>query len=120
MRIICLIADGRGRVHVAALRAPDLRRRELAAETGTAHLLAVALAPDRVAPSTIVAGIDRRLAAARIGEGLYAATAAEARQALARAQAQVRRAHAVASVRRALTRMVRRSRVRSLRPSAAT
>ncbi len=59
MKIVATILDGRARVHVAATRAPDLLRRQIAAQTGDALLVAVALAPPGLGPEALVAGIDR-------------------------------------------------------------
>ncbi|UMY16769.1 hypothetical protein MMB17_19160 [Methylobacterium organophilum] len=70
MKIVVTILNGQARVHIAATRAPDLLRRQIAARTGHALLLAVALAPPRLGPEALIAGIDRRLQAERLAQGL--------------------------------------------------
>jgi len=58
MRIISLATDGNGRAHIAAIRAPDLWRRDIAARTGEAHLVYVAISPDGVAVDDLLARLD--------------------------------------------------------------
>ncbi|GJE27618.1 hypothetical protein [Methylobacterium organophilum] len=81
MKIVVTILNGQARVHVAATWAPDLLRRQIAARTGHALLAAVALAPPRLGPEALIAGIDRRLQADRLAQGLYAVTPAAAARA---------------------------------------
>jgi hypothetical protein len=94
MKIVATILDGRARVQVAATRAPDLLRRQIAAQTGDALLVAVALAPPGLGPEALVAGIDRHLQAGRLARGLYAVTPA----AVARAATRVRLAFLIRSI----------------------
>jgi hypothetical protein len=61
MRIVALIEDGTGRLHLAATRAPDLLRRELSARTGAAALLWCAVPPAGMAGAGIVAEALNRL-----------------------------------------------------------
>lgn len=54
MKIIALIEDGHGRLHLLASRAPDLLRREISLATGRAHLVWCGLAPDGVGAQQLV------------------------------------------------------------------
>lgn len=86
MKIITVIADGHGRVYLAATRAPDLLRRQISGETGHATLVAVALAPAGFSPESLIARIDRGLTACRIAPGIYAVDPAVVVRASARAR----------------------------------
>lgn len=60
MKLITLILDGQNRVHLAAVRAPDLLRREIAALSGGAELVYVAVPPPDIAAERIVARVAAR------------------------------------------------------------
>lgn len=57
MKIITMIVDGHSRVHLAAVRAPDLLRREIAVLCGGAELAYVAVPPPGVAAERLVARV---------------------------------------------------------------
>lgn len=61
MKILTLIEDGLGRLHLLATCAPDLVRRELSAGTGTAHLIWCGLAPHDVGARLLVEEIRNRV-----------------------------------------------------------
>ena len=63
MKIVALIEDGHGHRHLVASRSPDLVRRELSAETGTAVLLWCAVPPGYHSAATIAAMAMDRLGA---------------------------------------------------------
>lgn len=63
MKICALIEDGLGHRHLVASRSPDLVRRELSAETGTASLLWCAVPPEFHSAATIAAMAMDRLGA---------------------------------------------------------
>ena len=110
MRILAVIVDGHGLVHVGAQRSPYLRRRELAARTGEAFLIDVGLAPPGLAAASILDRVDRLLADERIEPGVYVATSEDVRTAMRRATAAARRALLAAALRRRAARIVRPSR----------
>lgn len=62
MKILSLATDGAGRAHLAAIRAPDLWRRHIAAQTGEAHLVFVAVPPAGLSVDDLLARLDARLA----------------------------------------------------------
>jgi hypothetical protein len=61
MKIVALIKDGHGRLHLVASRAPDLVRRELSTQTGTAELVWCAVPPQGTGANDIVARALARL-----------------------------------------------------------
>lgn len=63
MKIVALIEDGQGHLHLLASRSPDLVRRDLSARTGTATLLWCAVPPEGVGANIIVAEATQRLGA---------------------------------------------------------
>jgi hypothetical protein len=107
MRMIALVADGAGRLRLHVVRSPDLWRRAVAVETGSAHLLAVALAPPGVSPGAVVARLAATLGGVPATDGAHtlATDATRARAALARA---VAGPPASARLMRALARLARR------------
>gem|GEM_PF-4840583 len=62
MKILSLAADASGLTHIALIRAPDLWRRDIAAHTGSAHLLFVALPPAGVPFDDVLSRLDHWLA----------------------------------------------------------
>lgn len=58
MKILSLAADGAGRAHIAAIRAPDLWRRDIAAKAGEAHLIFVAVSPEGVSFDALLDRLD--------------------------------------------------------------
>lgn len=120
MRTPTLLLDGQGRVRLACTRAPDLLRRAVAAQTGAAHLLAVALPPPGMSSRTLVEGLAARLGGERLADGtwLLAADAARAKRALARAAAG--EAEPLATLRRLLKRLAKRIRRWRLGDRSAT
>lgn len=60
MKIVTLIMDGRGRLRLIATCAPDLLRREFAAETGSAHLIWCGVPPADRGARAIVAEVRDR------------------------------------------------------------
>lgn len=69
MHIITLILDGRGHIRITATRAPDLYRRQVAQETGEAHLIWCGVAPPQVSPRDFVDCLVRLLGHARSEKG---------------------------------------------------
>ena len=63
MKIVALIEDGQGHLHLLASRSPDLVRRELSARIGMAILLCCAVPPKGVGAHTIVVEATQRLGA---------------------------------------------------------
>lgn len=63
MKLVTMIVDARDRVHLAAVRAPDLLRREIAETCGGAALAYVAVPPAGVAAEDVVARVAARFAA---------------------------------------------------------
>ena len=63
MKIVALIEDGQGHLHLLASRSPDLVRRDLSARTGTATLLWCAVPPEGVGANTVIAEALQRLGA---------------------------------------------------------
>lgn len=61
MKIVALIEDGHGHLHLIASRSPDLFRRDLSARTGTANLIWCAVPPGSVGAHAIVAEAMNRL-----------------------------------------------------------
>lgn len=61
MKIVTLIEDGLGSLHLLATCAPDLMRRELSAETGMAHLVWCGLAPHDMGARQLVEDIRNRM-----------------------------------------------------------
>ncbi|WMT87462.1 hypothetical protein NO932_02325 [Pelagibacterium sp. 26DY04] len=45
MKLLTIIVDATGALHIEATRAPDLRRREISAQTGSADLIFAAVPP---------------------------------------------------------------------------
>ena len=45
MKLLAIIVDASGALHIEATRAPDLRRREISAQTGSADLVFAAVPP---------------------------------------------------------------------------
>lgn len=45
MKLLTIIVDATGALHIEATRAPDLRRREISAQTGSADLVFAAVPP---------------------------------------------------------------------------
>ena len=62
MKLFCIFAVGDGRLVAAASRAPDLLRRELAAETGCATVVWCSVPPTGVAAATLVETFNLDLA----------------------------------------------------------
>lgn len=62
MKILSLAADASGLVHLALIRAPDLWRRDIAAKTGGAELVFIALPPAGVAIDDVLSRLDAWLA----------------------------------------------------------
>ena len=62
MRLFCVVAVGDGRLVAAASRAPDLLRRELAAESGCATLLWCSVPPSGISAAALVEQFNRELA----------------------------------------------------------
>lgn len=54
MQMFCVIAAGDGQLYACSTRAPDLRRRELAAETGEAVLLWCSVPPPGLKAANLV------------------------------------------------------------------
>lgn len=54
MHIITIVSDGGGHTRISATRAPDLFRRQVAQETGEAHLIWCCVAPPQVGPHAFV------------------------------------------------------------------
>lgn len=117
MRTPALVLDGHGRVRLACTRAPGQWRRSVSAETGSAHLVAIAVPPQGVSPRGLVARLAERLGGERLPDGSYllAADLPRAKRALARA---VAGAEPPAGVRRLLRRLARRIRRRGPPPSS--
>jgi hypothetical protein len=69
MRILTVVEDGHGRIRVAATRAPDLWRRHVAHETGTAHLVWCAVAPPDLGARQFLDALDASLARAGTASG---------------------------------------------------
>lgn len=67
--------DGRGYIRVAATRSPDLLRRQISSETGSARLLWCAVPPPDIAVTRILADLDRLLWRQRVEQDLYDANA---------------------------------------------
>ncbi len=61
MKIVTLIEDGLGRLHLCATCAPELVRREVSAETGTGHLVWCGLAPHDLGARQLVEEIRNRV-----------------------------------------------------------
>jgi len=61
MKLIALIRDGDGRLHLDVTRAPDLLRREISHGTGDAQLCWCGVPPEGVAARAVVAEIESRL-----------------------------------------------------------
>ncbi|GGK47462.1 hypothetical protein [Salinarimonas ramus] len=118
MKIPSLIVDAHGRVHLAASRAPDLVRRAVAAETGAAHLIGLALPPPGISARAFVEDLAERLGGEKLADGtwLLAGDAADARRAFLRAAAGEDR---LASAKRWMKKLVRRLRHAMRRIAAA-
>ena|ERR1700731_2951100 len=71
MHIVSVVADGHGRVRLAATRAPDLFRRNVAAETGCARLVWCGVAPPQLGARKFVERLQYAWRDARIGDGTY-------------------------------------------------
>jgi hypothetical protein len=71
MKIIALLQDGLGHLHLVAMRAPDLLRRELSAQTGSAELLWCAVPPSGQGAATVVVVALQRLGVSGV-DGLTA------------------------------------------------
>jgi hypothetical protein len=63
MKIVALIEDGQGHLHLLASRSPDLVRREFSSQTGTAHLLWCAVPPEHHGADAIITEAMQRLGA---------------------------------------------------------
>jgi len=61
MKLIALIKDGAGRLHLDVTRAPDLLRREVALATGGAQLCWCGVPPEGVAAHAVITEVERRL-----------------------------------------------------------
>ena len=61
MQMFCVIAAGDGQLYACSTRAPDLRRRELAAETGEATLVWCSVPPPGLGASSLVESFDTDL-----------------------------------------------------------
>jgi len=72
MKMIAMIVDAGGYVHLASTRSPDLLRRQIKAATGvSAHLAFCALAPKGTSCATILEALDARFSDQRSGRGIY-------------------------------------------------
>jgi hypothetical protein len=89
MKMLGLLTDGDGRLHVVVTRAPDQLRRALSSETGCARLHYVAIPPGGAAP--LAAALERQLGERRLAPGVYDVSPAEA----------IRRIHALLLAERA-------------------
>jgi hypothetical protein len=69
MKMLALITDGEGRLHVASTRSPDLLRRELAGITGSAILNHVCIPSGGARP--VAEYLERQLVSHRIAPGVY-------------------------------------------------
>lgn len=63
MKIVALIEDGQGHLHLLASRSPDLLRRKFSSQTGTARLLWCAVLPEHHGADAIIAEAMQRLGA---------------------------------------------------------
>ena len=84
MHIVTMVGDGRGHVRIAATRAPDLFRRQVAAETGEAHLIWCGIAPECLGPHAFVERLQAAVSSTRIGQSSYSLSAADAVRAVER------------------------------------
>jgi hypothetical protein len=75
MKVIALIRDGDGRLHLDTTRAPDLLRREISHRTGDAQLCWCGVPPEGVAARAVVAEVETRLQTCLAGPGLLTAPA---------------------------------------------
>jgi hypothetical protein len=71
MQIITLVTDGHGHVRVAATRAPDLFRRNIAAETGDAWLTWCGVAPPQIGARAFVERLQHAWRQAHLGDATY-------------------------------------------------
>ena len=60
MKIVTLIQDGHGRLHLLATCAPDLARRQYSAATGHAELLWCGVVPNEIGAKVVVAELAGR------------------------------------------------------------
>lgn len=60
MKMLCVVRDGKGALHVVSTRAPDLIRREISSSTGSAHLLFAGVMPHGISADTVVAHLATR------------------------------------------------------------
>ncbi|WP_127144657.1 hypothetical protein [Pelagibacterium montanilacus] len=61
MKLLVIIMDGQGRIHVESSRAPDLRRRELSRATGMAEILFCAASQAPESTDRLIAHLKARL-----------------------------------------------------------
>jgi hypothetical protein len=72
MKILTLVIDSVGHLHVAACSSPDLLRRTISAETGSvAHLVWCCVPESGTGSGAVVAEFERRLQGSRIRPGVY-------------------------------------------------
>ena len=65
MKLLTIIVDATGALHIEVTRAPDLRRREISAQTGSADLVFVAVPPLGQSAEQLVADFDAVIGAQR-------------------------------------------------------
>jgi len=85
MRIVALIEDGLGRLHHITSRSPDLVRRELSAQTGSAMLIWCTAPPEHHGAGSIVTQpLTRLVALGRILQVLFTVCVTEPHRAARR------------------------------------
>jgi hypothetical protein len=71
MHIVSVVTDGHDHVRLAATRAPDLFRRNVAAETGSARLIWCGVAPPQLGARKFVERLQYAWRDCRICDGTY-------------------------------------------------
>jgi hypothetical protein len=71
MKILALIIDSVGHLHVVACSSPEIVRRAISAETGSAQLVWCGIPEVGIGSVAVVAEFERRLERRRIGPGVY-------------------------------------------------
>ncbi len=61
MKLLCVFADGHGRLLVETARAPEVRRREIAVETGSSQLVVCSIPPRDIELQECVRRLANRL-----------------------------------------------------------
>ncbi|MDT3684032.1 MAG: hypothetical protein RO009_03185 [Pseudorhodoplanes sp.] len=72
MHIVTLVAGADGHVRILATRAPDLARRQIAAETGDAYLVYCGVAPPQIGSRAFVVMLRQALDHAHLGNSTFA------------------------------------------------